>query len=207
MALLQASLSPSCCLASTGKGPGRQAACSCYSAPCVADLGLPCGHGQPIRMGPLTGWLWLSSLYFGPENVCFCMCFLGVQNWASSLRGFHPHFHVQAVVESSGSFCLPVISRTLHWSLPFLRSDSMTIKGIDSGISTLLWLEKTIFPYSAAAAAAAAKSFSCVRLLVTPWIAAYQAPPSMGFSRQEYWSGVTLPSPSHTLVSLKIIWK
>jgi len=30
---------------------------------------------------------------------------------------------------------------------------------------------------------------------VTPWTAAYQAPPSMGFSRQEYWSGVPLPSP------------
>ena len=34
------------------------------------------------------------------------------------------------------------------------------------------------------------KSHSCVRLLATPWTAAYQAPPSMGFSRQEYWSGV-----------------
>ena len=39
------------------------------------------------------------------------------------------------------------------------------------------------------------KSLSCVRLLATPWTAAYQAPPSMGFSRQEYWSGVPLPSP------------
>ena len=37
------------------------------------------------------------------------------------------------------------------------------------------------------------KSLSCVRLLATPWTAAYQAPPSMGFSRQEYWSGVPLP--------------
>ena len=34
------------------------------------------------------------------------------------------------------------------------------------------------------------KSLSCVRLWPTPWIAAYQAPPSMRFSRQEYWSGV-----------------
>ena len=42
------------------------------------------------------------------------------------------------------------------------------------------------------------KSLSLVRLLVTPWTAAYQAPPSMGFSRQEYWSGVPLPSPSLT---------
>ena len=38
------------------------------------------------------------------------------------------------------------------------------------------------------------KSLSCVRLLATPWTAAYQAPASMGFSRQEYWSGVPLPS-------------
>ena len=44
-------------------------------------------------------------------------------------------------------------------------------------------------------AKAKAKSLSRVRLLVTPWTAAYQAPPSMGFSRQEYWSGVPLPSP------------
>ena len=40
------------------------------------------------------------------------------------------------------------------------------------------------------------KSLSRVRLLATPWTAAYQAPPSMGFSRQEYWSGVPLPSPN-----------
>ena len=39
------------------------------------------------------------------------------------------------------------------------------------------------------------KSFSRVQLFVIPWTAAYQAPPSMGFSRQEYWSGVPLPSP------------
>ena len=39
------------------------------------------------------------------------------------------------------------------------------------------------------------KSLSRVLLFVTPWTAAYQAPPPMGFSRQEYWSGVPLPSP------------
>ena len=39
------------------------------------------------------------------------------------------------------------------------------------------------------------KSLSHVRFLATPWTAAYQTPPSMGFSRQEYWSGVPLPSP------------
>ena len=39
------------------------------------------------------------------------------------------------------------------------------------------------------------KSLSCIQLLATPWTAAYQAPPPMGFSRQEYWSGLPLPSP------------
>ena len=46
------------------------------------------------------------------------------------------------------------------------------------------------------------KFLSHVRLLATPWTAAYQAPPSMGFSRQEYWSGVPLPSPMCCLVRL-----
>ena len=37
------------------------------------------------------------------------------------------------------------------------------------------------------------KLLSCVRLFATPWTAAYQGPPSVGFSRQEYWSGLPLP--------------
>ena len=40
------------------------------------------------------------------------------------------------------------------------------------------------------------KSISCVQFLATPWTAVHQAPPSMGFSRQEYGSGVPLPSPT-----------
>ena len=39
------------------------------------------------------------------------------------------------------------------------------------------------------------KSLSRVRLLAIPWTAAHQAPPSMGFSRQDYWSVMPLPSP------------
>ena len=37
------------------------------------------------------------------------------------------------------------------------------------------------------------KSLSCVRLFATPWTVAHQGPPSMGFSRQEYWSGLPFP--------------
>ena len=39
------------------------------------------------------------------------------------------------------------------------------------------------------------KSLSRVRLFETPWTVAYHAPPSMGFSRPEYWSGLPFPSP------------
>ena len=49
------------------------------------------------------------------------------------------------------------------------------------------------------------KSLSCVQLSVTPWTAAYQAPPSMGFSRQEYWSGVPLPSPMALAVTKYLV--
>ena len=40
-----------------------------------------------------------------------------------------------------------------------------------------------------------AQSLSLVQLFATPWTVAHQAPPSMEFSRQEYWSGLPLPSP------------
>ena len=52
------------------------------------------------------------------------------------------------------------------------------------------------------------KLLSHVQLFVTPWTAAYQAPPSMGFSRQEYWSGWPLPSPmSHQGSPQIVIWR
>ena len=50
------------------------------------------------------------------------------------------------------------------------------------------------------------KSLSRVRLLATPWTAAHQAPPSMGFSSQEYWSGVPLKYSTHMCKYNKYIW-
>ena len=53
------------------------------------------------------------------------------------------------------------------------------------------------------------KSLSRVWLLATPWTAAHQAPPSMGFSRQEYWSGVPLSSPKvqhRIMLSCEVGW-
>ena len=50
---------------------------------------------------------------------------------------------------------------------------------------------------AAVAAAAAAKSLQSCRLCATPETASHQAPLSLGFSRQEYWSGLPFPSPTH----------
>ena len=49
------------------------------------------------------------------------------------------------------------------------------------------------------------KCMTDVWLLATPWTAAHQAPPSQGFSRQEYWSGLPLPSPLHRLTGLNFL--
>ena len=48
------------------------------------------------------------------------------------------------------------------------------------------------------------KTLSRVRLFAIPWTVAYQDPPSMGFSRQEYWSGLPFPSPIKKCTQVKI---
>ena len=51
------------------------------------------------------------------------------------------------------------------------------------------------------------KSLSRVRLFATPWIVAHQAPPSMGFSRHEYWSGLLFPSPLYIYIPFNYLLK
>ena len=71
--------------------------------------------------------------------------------------------------------------------LPSITKLSLICLQNKSGLNKLdLMIYVTIFFF---------KLLSCVRLFVTPWTVAHQAPPSMGFSRQEHWSGVPLPSP------------
>ena len=87
-------------------------------------------------------------------------------------------------------------SFTLGGLLPPPSLSSLPGRSISSGYHPHLHMWHLSY-----SAAAAAKSLSRVRLFVTPWTVAYQAPLSMGFSRQEYWSGLTLPSASRTLVA------
>ena len=79
-----------------------------------------------------------------------------------------------------------------HWTAKevphFLMLNQLYIPGIKS-----YWLSCKIIILSIMKVKV--KSLSRVRLFVTPWTVAYQAPPSMGSSRQEYWSGLPFPSP------------
>jgi len=77
----------------------------------------------------------------------------------------------------------------------FLTSQSNLEKEEWSWRNQPSWLQTILQSYSHQDSMVKVKSLSRVQLIVTPWTAAYQAPPSMGFSRQEYWSGVPLPSP------------
>ena len=64
-----------------------------------------------------------------------------------------------------------------------------TVHGVTKSRTRLNWTENMLKGYSEV------KLLSHVRLFATPWTVAYQAPPSMEFSRQEYWSGLPFPSP------------
>ena len=65
-----------------------------------------------------------------------------------------------------------------------------------SGILQARTLEWVAISFNAGKWKVKGKSLSRIRLSATPWTAAYQAPSFIGFSRQEHWSGVPLPSPS-----------
>ena len=69
---------------------------------------------------------------------------------------------------------------------------SISIFLLSKGTASAGYHPPTLYPPPPLLCKVKVKSLSHVRLLVTPWTAAHQAPPSMGFSRQEYWSGVPL---------------
>ena len=106
----------------------------------------------------------------------------------------HIHIHTAAAAKSLQS-CLTLCS-PIDGSLP-----GSPVPGILKA-RTLEWV--AISFSNAWKWKVKGKSFSCVQLFATPWTAAYHAPPFMGFSRQEYWSGLPLPSPIHTSIRGKL---
>ena len=86
-------------------------------------------------------------------------------------------------------------AKSLHWCLTLCNPIEVSPPGSPvPGILQARILEWVAISFSNTGKwKVKGKSLSRVWLLVTPWTTAYQAPPSMGFSRQEYWSGVPLP--------------
>ena len=102
--------------------------------------------------------------------------------------------HAAAAVAKSLQSC-PTLCNPMDCSLP-----GFSVHGILQA-RKLQWVAISFF--NAWKWKVKVKSLSCVWLLATPWTAAYQAPPSMGFSGQQCWSGVPLPSPSCYIISYK----
>ena len=112
--------------------------------------------------------------------------------------GFFPKWVMREVVSLSLSVCMYIYTYILCYakspqSCPSLCDprDSSTLGSPVPGILQARTLEWVAISFSSAWKwKEKVKSLSRVRLLATPWTAAHQAPPSMGFSRQVYWSGV-----------------
>ena len=128
-------------------------------------------------------WVWVNTLSAQGGNTCHAAAAAATKSLQSCPTLCDP------IDGSRPSFPIPGIlqARTLEWvAISFSNACKWKVK---------------------------VKSLSHVQLLATPWTVAHQAPPSMGFSRQEYWSGVPLPSLNTChikefffLLSHKFIW-
>ena len=128
---------------------------------------------KPILCTPhVTVWPWTNDLA-SHDSV------------PSSIKQYTWFLYAAAAksLQSCPTLCDPIDSNPLGSSVPGILQ-----------ARTLEWV--AISFYNAWKWKVKVKSLSHARLLATPWTAVNQAPPSMGFSRQEYWSGVPVPSPA-----------
>ena len=132
------------------------------------------GWGVSPHRCPSWPWMWSSSAYYDK--------LLKVNH---KREIFKLVFNTAAATAKSLQLC-PTLCDPIDGS-----PSGFLISGILQA-RTLEWV--AIFFSNARKWKVKVKSLSRVWLLATPWTAAHQAPPSMGFSRQEYWSGVPLPS-------------
>ena len=117
----------------------------------------------------LRNWTWVS---------CTGRCILC--HWVTR-EVQHSHAAAAKSLQSCPTLCNPIDGRPPGFPVPGILQ-ARTLEWVAISFSKAWkWKVKV-------------KSLSRVRLFETPWTAAYQASPSMGFSRQEYWSGLPLPS-------------
>ena len=117
----------------------------------------------------------------------------GYNNWSEK---FNRVLQANCIMQNQGSPNFALLSHFSHVQLCVTPIDSSPPGSTIPGILQARILEWVAISLSIAWKwKVKVKSLSSVWLFGTPWTVAYQAPPSMGFPRQEYWSGVPLPSP------------
>ena len=114
------------------------------------------------------------------KSKAFVFLFLHI-SYSSFQQPFEVGIAAAKSLQSCPTLCYPIDGSPPGSPVPGILQ-ARILEWVAISFSTWKWKVKV-------------KSLSCVQLLVTPWTAAYQAPPPMGFTRQEYWSGVPLPSP------------
>ena len=145
------------------------------------STGTPGGDGAISRLHHWASWLCCSS----------ARCYHWGK-WSKGYKGTQSYsLHMHAAAAKSLQSC-PTLCDPIDGSPP-----GSPVPGILQA-RTLEWV--TISVSNAWKWKVKVKSLSRVRPSVTPWTAAFQAPPSMGFSRQEYWSGVPLTPQLHAWI-------
>ena len=129
---------------------------------------------EMIRTSLVIKWL----------RICLPMSGMWVQSLVKELRCHMPQSHWRASALQLGNAC------TLHQR----TSAAKTLKRKWPSVQT---------PLIISIGGSEVKSLSHVRFFATPWTVAYQAPPPIEFSRQEYWSGLLFPSPFYRINSYK----
>ena len=130
-----------------------------------------------------TAWkLFQNLIFFFPFSFLHLLTFLPFLSLLSTLSKYWEAAAAAKSLQSCPVLCDPIDSSSPGSPVPGILQ-ARTLEWVAISFSNAWkWKGKV-------------KSLSRVRLLATPWTAAHQAPSSIGFSRQEYWSGVPLPSP------------
>ena len=163
-------------------------------------------------------WQWLEILIFSSISIfsvlhclfCSPMCISVVrhlvQSWKNSIDTSFWPLTSNPELSEEGTLNSPAAAAKSLQLCPTLcdPTDSSPPGSPVPGIlqaRTLGWV--AIFLLQCMKVKSESEGAQLCRLLATPWTAVHQAPPFMGFSRQEHWSGLPLPSPS---TALRILW-
>ena len=131
-----------------------------------------------------------------PSNhVIFCHLHLLLPSNFPSIRVFSNDSALYIMWPKDWSFSFSISPSNEYSGLISFRIDWFDLLAVQGTL-------KSLQQHSSKASVLQHSTFFMVQLLATPWTAAHHAPQSMGFSRQEYWSGVPLPSPMTNLDSI-----